>query len=327
VTNVVQTVTGPIDASELGFTLPHEHLVFGMTGWDLDYWPTVPAEEQVRICTEWVDQAKSAGVRSLVEVSTPEMGRDVNVMREVSERTGVHIICATGLYARRPLAYFLRRDTEEIAEFFLHELQDGIGTSGARAGLIKCAIESPQLSGYEQTVLGACARAAMVAGVPVMVHTEAGAALAAARFLSEAGLPGSQTIIAHAESTPSFDDLLVIADELGAYVGFDRFGYEVPLSDAKRCALVGALCHLGLAHRVLLSHDAVCVLHGRDAHRWDAVADLVRNWRFDHLAKEILPRLSGQGITQAQIEQMTEANPAALLSGASIPASHSGGAS
>jgi phosphotriesterase-related protein len=309
----IQTVTGPVAVSELGLTLPHEHLVFGMTGWQLDIVPAPSRAEQLEACERHARAAVEAGVRTMLELTTPEMGRDVELMREVSRRTGLRIACATGLYARRPAAYFVRRSEDEITELFVHELTEGIGDTRVRAAVIKCAVEAADLSDHERTVLRAAAQASQATGAPVVVHVEPGAALAVARFLAGAGLPGARTVIAHVESTPELRLLETLAGELDVFLGFDRFGYELTVTNQVRVATVAALCRQGHAGRVLLSHDYVCVLFGRDARRWDGMEDQLREWSFTYLPRAAMPALGRAGVSDADLHRMTLANPASLF--------------
>ena len=47
---------------------------------------------------ESFSQAKNGGVDTVVEVSPMDLGRDVQLMKEVSEGTGVQFICCTGCW-------------------------------------------------------------------------------------------------------------------------------------------------------------------------------------------------------------------------------------
>lgn len=311
----VKTVTGDIDAADLGFTLPHEHLVFGMTGWEIDIFPHADRKTRYETCLKHMQASKAAGVDSLVECSTPEMGRDVELMRELSEKTGMNIIASTGLYARRPAGYWMRRTAEEMAELFVHELEQGVGSTGIRCGQIKTALEAVDLTDYESTVLRAAAMAHKATGAPIMIHVEEEGGLAALELLTSEGVPGSKIVIAHAETTADMRYLLKILEGYGAYVGFDRFGLDLMQRDDVRHAMVAALCIMGFADRIQISHDFPCFMHGRDVDRWKANADKVRNWNFVYVPTEVIPRLREVGVREEDIRQMTVGNAATLYSG------------
>src|SRR3712207_550008 len=96
----LQTLDGTVQTSQLGRTLMHEH-IFNITwevqgpypghnGWDADV--EVPkAREKLR-------ELKAAGYDTLVELSVLGLGRDVPLMQAAVEGTGLHVVCATGLY-------------------------------------------------------------------------------------------------------------------------------------------------------------------------------------------------------------------------------------
>src|SRR2546421_4597873 len=106
---VVQTVLGPIDAAELGRTLMHEHVLFSYPGDDLDPTSTWTRAEALAVATERMEQLKELGVKTFVDPCAIEMGRDPELMAEVSQRTGMQIVCATGFYKEEAgLPYYWR---------------------------------------------------------------------------------------------------------------------------------------------------------------------------------------------------------------------------
>lgn len=91
----VHTVLGKIDASELGITYAHEHLL------------TQPSEHLLKGSDDTIldsldksaaemELFKQAGGQAIVELSCSEYGRDAGGLAELSRRTGVHVIAATG---------------------------------------------------------------------------------------------------------------------------------------------------------------------------------------------------------------------------------------
>ena len=131
----VNTVLGPISTDELGLTLIHEHLTLAYPGWECDAL-AVPYDREAiaKTCVEALEEAKAYGVNTMVDASPNDLYRDVELDRMVSERAGINIICATGLYTEymgKP-AYFKFRSqvfdiTTEIYETFMREITQGIG--------------------------------------------------------------------------------------------------------------------------------------------------------------------------------------------------------
>src|SRR5262245_58259641 len=127
----VQTVTGPIDISELGRTLMHEHLFIAFAGAEFDPAATYDRAGFVAEAVKRLRQLREEhGVRSFVDPCPIELGRDAAVMREISEKSEMHIICTTGFYfeAMGLPVYWRARTVEEIAELYVRELTHGIGT-------------------------------------------------------------------------------------------------------------------------------------------------------------------------------------------------------
>src|ERR1700712_1537923 len=96
---MIQTVTGPVSADALGVTLVHEHLLIGFPGWQLDALaPPFVRSEALSRASDKLAELYELGVRTLVDPCPMDLGRDVEFMARVSERSRVRIICATGVY-------------------------------------------------------------------------------------------------------------------------------------------------------------------------------------------------------------------------------------
>jgi hypothetical protein len=170
----VQTVLGPISVEQLGVSLMHEHLVIGWPGWVFDPLARFDRMKVTAMLIERLLELKTLGVSTFVDPCPIELGRNPELAAEVAEATGVHIICATGLYTNRlgiPV-YFRQRSVDEIADIFKRELTEGIGSSGIRAGLIKCATGLNEITRHEEKCLRAAGRAHKATGAPILTHTE-----------------------------------------------------------------------------------------------------------------------------------------------------------
>src|SRR5580698_3743190 len=171
----LNTVTGSVSPDDLGLTLVHEHLLVGYPGWTMD--ALAPPFHRAEAASRGVDrllELRALGVATFVDPCPIDLGRDVEFMAEVSERSGVHVVCATGAYTElEGLSYTFRAlPAEEITEIYVKELTDGIGSSGIRAGFVKVATGAPEISAYERKLLVAGGRAAAAVGCPVLTHTE-----------------------------------------------------------------------------------------------------------------------------------------------------------
>src|ERR1700730_17378812 len=171
----VMTVTGPVDGERLGRTLVHEHLVISYPGEEFERTRRWTRPEIVARAVDRMAELLDAGFRTFVDPCPIELGRDPELYAEIAQRTGMQIVCTTGFYTEHlgsGLPFYWRaRDPEEIAEFYLSELVDGIGGTGIRPGAIKAAT-GVEVTPAERRALSGAALAHRETGVAIITHTE-----------------------------------------------------------------------------------------------------------------------------------------------------------
>ena len=94
----INGVLGPIDTADLGFTLMHEHVLVANWSMRQAFSDWIDARAVADRATEELGAARELGVRTIVDLTGINMGRDIHVIREVAERSGVQIVAATGFY-------------------------------------------------------------------------------------------------------------------------------------------------------------------------------------------------------------------------------------
>jgi phosphotriesterase-related protein len=317
----IQTVTGTCRPAELGLTLMHEHLIIGWPGWDAD---TAAAgfdrREAKRLCVDRMLELKELGVSALVDPCPIDLGRDVEFAAEVSQASGVHVVCATGLYKEESGAapYFKFRGAftdsiAEMTEIFIKEIEEGIGSSGIKAGVIKLATGPHQITPYERNVITAAARAHKATGTPITTHTDEGTmGREQLAILTEEGADPSRVVIGHSCGTA---DLRYHTDLLdrGVYLGFDRFGLELLQPDRLRLASLIGLLGIGFERQIVLSHDTVWCWRGRALPI--PAEQLAPKWDPRHVLQHIVPALREAGVSQAKIDAMLIENPRRYFEG------------
>ncbi len=165
------TVTGPISPDRLGITLMHEHFTFAYPGWFADDSLTPYNRDAAEaVCLKVLDDVKKLGVKTIVDATAADVGgRDPILLKNLSVKSGVNIIAATGLFPESVGAggYYRWQSTmrgrnleEDIYELFSTEINLGIRGSGVKAGVIKVATGDPIISDYESTVFQAAVRVA-----------------------------------------------------------------------------------------------------------------------------------------------------------------------
>jgi len=320
----VMSVTGPVQPSDLGRVLVHEHIVIGANGQELDPTAAPDRREIVAVAVDQLQKLKDHGVTAIVDPCPIELGRDPELYAEVSERSGVKVIFATGFYyeAFGIPPYWRARDPEEIADFYLKELTDGVGKTGLRPGVIKCATGN-EVHPYERKCLTGAGMAQKQAGCAIITHTENSRHGDVQQDIFEAaGAVMSRVLIGHQDQQTSPEPILALAGR-GTFVGIDRIGLDFLNSDDVRADNVAALVKSGFGRHVCLSHDCVCTLSSPRL-PFDIPKDRrpKDNWTFvkgmkpmTHLLTTFLPRLKERGVSDADIEVILRDNPRRLLTG------------
>ena len=316
----VQTFQGPVRPDVLGLTLMHEHVFVrdpelerNLPGIEWDR--TAAVERAVMGLTALHD----LGVRTLVDLTVLGLGRDVRLVSEVAERVPVAIVASTGLYAGEPLPLYFRfhgpgllvDEPEPLVDLFVHDIEDGIGGTAVRAGMIKVISEGPRLSPAEQRVIAAAAVAQQRTGVPITTHSVPSLrnGLEQQAFLCGQGVRADRIIIGHSGDADDRDYLRAIMDR-GSTIGVDRFGMEHVQRDQVRLESVVSLVRLGYADRIILSHDAAFYSHATPP-SWRT--HHAPRWNMEHLFGSIIPELRRRGLPQRDIDQMLISNPRRLL--------------
>lgn len=305
----IQTATGPVDTANLGFTLMHEHVRVGWGPMFQQYPEMFDREAEIAAAVTRLQAAKAAGVRSIVDLTPIDLGRDASLIAEAARRSGVQIIVATGFYHQIPFHFAYRPDAEMV-DFFVRDLTQGISTTGVRANVIKCATD-PVMHEANEKVLRCSARAARQAGVPICTHTNAHTrtGLDQQRVFKEEGVDLGRTVIGHSDDSDDISYLEQIIQN-GSYCGMDRMGLAAPRTSEQRAEMVAKLVEKGYADRVTLSHDACCTFYWAPPGTMEALAP---DWKMTHIPTAIIPMLRARGVSAAAIEQMTVGNPRRLF--------------
>ena len=219
----VSTVLGPVDTSELGFTLSHEHLATGSAGMRHTYPEFFDREGTIEDAAAALKQAYDEGVRSYIDPTTFDLGRDIGMMQEVSRQSGVHIIPATGSHQAIPRV-FRSASPDAIAPLYIREVEEGIEGTGVKAAIIKSASDRGGMTEQEVVVLRAVARASKHTGAPVYTHTWSPDRVGEQqiRVLEEEGVDLERVYIGHSNDTHDIDYILGLLRK-GVWVGLDRF--------------------------------------------------------------------------------------------------------
>ncbi len=307
----VETVRGPVEVASLGTTLMHEH-VFVLNEEIRRNYPA-DFDEDVRIAhaAGQLNKAAERGIRTIADPTVIGLGRDIERIRRVAALTDLNIIVAAGIYTFSEVPFYFRYRSrrmtasreDPMTDMFVADITSGIGDTGVRAAFLKCAIDEQGLTRGVERVLRAVARAHVLTGAPVTVHTHPAtqAGLVAVEVLRDEGADLSRVVIGHSGDSRDPDYLIRLADT-GCLLGMDRFGIGMPPSLEWRADMIATLCERGYAESMVLSHDAACYI---DWYPHDEKT--AGNYTYIH--DEVLPALAERGVSAAQIETMLIGNP------------------
>jgi phosphotriesterase-related protein len=316
----IQTIKGPIDSSELGATLTHEHIFVRNLELETNYpAPEWSLEDCVARARAGMLELRSLGYRSMVDLSVIGLGRDIEILKRVGEDLDFNILVATGYYSFNELPSFYHNHgpglmidgPEPLHDMFVRDIRDGIAGSGVKAAVIKIATDTPGFTKDVTRIFEAACRAQMDTGVPISTHTNAKlkGGLDQQAFFKSKGVDLSRTVIGHSGDSTDLNYLRQLMDA-GSYIGMDRFGLTWFLSDEDRTETIVKLCELGYAERLTMSHDAAYFsVNSEPTYRAKALPD----WTHTLIPKKIIPSLRKAGVTDEQINQMTVENPARIF--------------
>jgi len=320
---MINSVLGPISPEKLGTTLMHEHFAFAYPGWYADT-TLAPYDFKAVLKTNLgvIKTAQKYGIKTIVDATPNDTGgRDPQLYKALAKKTGLNIICSTGLYTSEEgaPAYFISMrwgiDTSKlISEIMIKEITQGIGKSGVKAGVIKVG-SGPKMTPHEQAVHKAAVIAQKATGVPIITHTSGPTGgVEQAEFLLKEGADPKKVMIGHVSNSKDIEYHKAILAK-GVYIAFDRIGLDILTPFADNVKNVSELCKLGFANKIMLSHDTVNVWLGRMTDIPDQYKAGFKNWHIDHISKDFLPAIKAQGVTDEQIKTMMVDNPKNLFLG------------
>lgn len=299
------TVTGEIPASRMGVTLPNEHVLFDLSSIDSVSINHYNRDSVIAKVLPYFEELKPYKVATFVD-GTPEfMGRDPQLLAELSRKTGINILTNTGWYASDDEIHLPKEiknmSAEEIAAVWIDEAKNGIGNTGIKPGFIKIGLNKINLSETDKKLVAAACLTHLETGLTIMSYTgPAQAALDQLAILKKYGIDPSAFIWSHAMEEPSNRNILAIA-QMGAWVAFDGIQNDME-SQVRIDRLLQNLKSTRQLDHMLLSHDAGWYQPGKpNGGVFRPYTEL-----FDTFSLLLL----SEGFTREELDQMIIKNPA-----------------
>jgi phosphotriesterase-related protein len=236
-----------------------------------------------------------------VECSTVGVGRRPDILKAVSEATGLPLVVPTGVYREPWIPDWIQAATEaELRDWMTGELLDEIKPDGVKAGWIKLSAGDDGLTECEAKVLRAAAAAGATTNAVIGSHTIRGRVVRDQLKIIEAvGYSPERFIWIHTQAEPDFDLHVEIARR-GAWIEYDAIGSD-QLSDDFFVERIQRVLEAGLGDHLLLSHER----------GWydPALPGGGTPKPFTYLSETFWPKLRQAGVDEPIIRQLTQSNP------------------
>jgi predicted metal-dependent phosphotriesterase family hydrolase len=294
----IYSVGGKIHVNELNVSLTHEHIIsnFGGEPAFTGVYDTALLFNQV---IPYLRKIRALGVHTVFDCTAAYFGRNVGLLKRLSDSTGINIITNTGIYGaagdKYIPAFALTATAAQMAADWIAEFENGIDQTGIRPGFIKLAFDEGKPSVIDMKLFEAGIITHQKTGLTLLVHTgkNGEAAQEQLRLLAENKISPEAWIWAHADK---MNDLSVLAEAAiqGAWISFDGLAISTIGEYVERIEFFRAK---KLLHKVLLSHD------GNSFPRGGAIRT------YEALFTKLVPALIEKGFLQDEIDQLLIRNP------------------
>ncbi|MBW1709361.1 MAG: hypothetical protein JRG97_05740 [Deltaproteobacteria bacterium] len=311
---IINSVLGPLDTADLGFTLMHEHLIVAAAGVYRDY-PELLGSNLIDRVVDELKKAKEGGIDTIVDLTTLDLGRDIELMAEASRRSGVNIIACSGWWLDVP-RFFEGVSADQMAEVFIREVEEGISGTGIKAGLLKSASDMTGVTPEAEIILRGVARAHLKTNVPIALHSYSPGQVGRMQLpiLNEEGVDLKRVKMDHSNDTTDVEYLTWLLDQ-GCFLGLDRYpGWNV--SPLARTQTMKALIDAGYTDRLCPSHDGT-VLRVMAANPLISEEERLKAnpYGFLYIKKVVFPQLREMGVSEETVNSLCVDNPRNFFEG------------
>lgn len=297
---IIRTVTGDISPDELGYCLPHEHLL-GIPPSPYDVSESDLVLDDLEASTQEAQALYDTGIQSLVEMTPIDYHRNPVGLKYISEKSGLNIVCITGYLKDKFSAPLVKpMSVDDIAQQMIRDIQVAIDDTGICAGVIKASSSLNTITDNEKKVFQAAAIAQQETGALISTHTESGTmALEQIDLLTSAGVKPNRILIGHLDRNMDWDYHKEIA-ERGVYFGYDQISKHKYCPDEQRVDFIRRMIDAGYGTQLMLSMDLArqsnfTAYGGQPGHTY--------------FMKNFIPRLRSAGLPEEFIHRLICENP------------------
>ena len=340
----VLTVLGPVNPSELGITMMHEHLLIDLTCylrqpdeaslrayWNksvtMDWLGNFPAlfwhsVENMRLlderaAIEEVLKYKHAGGGALADTTSIRIGRDPLALARISRATGLKVVMGGSYYVSLSHPPDMdKRSEDSIAQEIIRDITAGVGDTGVPSGLIgEVGCSGWPLAKNERKALRASGMAQAETGAPISIHTAPGEAAMHGILdtLASGGADPRHVVMGHLDSYTDRRALKRLA-QTGCFMEIDVFGWE-------HSSLEASYEGIDWTTDVQRMNSIQYLIEQGHLNQVVIAQDVCQKWMytryggkgFAHILENIVPRMRKRGFTDAQLKAILVDNPARAL--------------
>jgi len=194
--------------------------------------------------------AKGEGISCIVDGGHADMGRDINFLRQMSEKSGLPIVAGGGFYTQPFYPKEISTMSEEqIYQALLKQVEtEPVGVFGEIGSW-------DYITKDERKVFRAVGRASVTTSLPIFTHTgiPGKSALEQLDLLEDVGVDPKKVVIGHLGNLtdPNVEVHRAVCRR-GAFIGFDRQGGQ---GDTQQVPLVMKLLEAGYADNLMFASD------------------------------------------------------------------------
>jgi len=300
----VMTINGWIDASEMGKTLIHEHFLVDFIGADKTNLNRWDKEQVIAKVLPHLAEVKALGIKTIFDCTPSFLGKDVQLLKLIAQRSGLQIVTNTGYYGAVNNKYLpqwaFTETAAQLADRWIKEFKNGIDGTNIKPGFIKIGVDGGKtLSALHQKLVKAAGITHLATGLTICSHTGPGnIAFEEIKILKSIGVSPSAFVWVHAQAQNNKAEYTRAA-RMGTWVSLDGIGWGGFQTYADSIDLMKSN---GVLNRLLISHDAGWYKPD-EPNGGDFTG-------YTNIFKELMPLLKQKGFTDADFEQILVKNPA-----------------
>lgn len=281
-----------------GITLIHEHTTIDLSrikGID---------DTNLNCKDETIEEFKELydlGVRNIIDVTACGMGRNVDYVNEVAEKSKINIIQSTGFYKEPFLPDFVYEYTvEELKDFMVNEIQNGIDGTNTKPGVIgEIGTSKDSFEEMEKKVFEAAIKAHLETGTIISTHTSLGTmAREQAKLFIERGVNPKKVIIGHQDLSEDLEQIKYLINE-GFWVAFDTIGKNNYVLDTEKIKFLVDLQENNMIDSIVMSMD---ITRKSNMKYMGGIG-------YTYLFTDFVPMMKEAGITDESINKIFVENP------------------